>query len=145
MPVDAITTGKMAGDIAMAAAPLRAQRVSHNEQAARLISLIAARPERLAPLQFGEATLATGRTLIGTTTALAARTDMKDAHLSAERHIWACANTLLQQHGDDAWFHASQRADELLLAGEMEGHRTYLRILDRIKKLEALKPDGTVQ
>ena len=55
-----------------------------------------------------------------------------------EREIWACANLLLQQHGDNAWFVASRRADELLAQGEMEGHRTFVRILDRIRALEAV-------
>lgn len=61
-----------------------------------------------------------------------------------EREIWACANLLLKQHGDHAWFAASRRADELLAAGEMEGHRTFVRILGRIKQLEALAPADVV-
>lgn len=60
-----------------------------------------------------------------------------------DREIWACANTLLKQHGADAWFVAAQRADELLEKGDMEGNRTFVRILDRIKQLEALAPVGT--
>ena len=57
-----------------------------------------------------------------------------------DREIWACADLLLKQLGDHAWFVASQRADELLAVGEMEGHRTFVRILNRIKHLEALVP-----
>ena len=59
-----------------------------------------------------------------------------------DREIWACANLLMKQHGADAWFVASQRADELFAQGEMEGHRTFVRIVDRIKQLEALVPTG---
>jgi len=59
-----------------------------------------------------------------------------------DREIWACANLLVQQHGENAWFVAARRADELLAQGEMEGHRTFRRILARIKELEAVKPDG---
>jgi hypothetical protein len=61
-----------------------------------------------------------------------------------DREIWASANLLLKQHGADAWFVASQRADELFAAGEMEGHRTFVRILNRIRQLEALEPAGAV-
>ena len=59
-----------------------------------------------------------------------------------DREIWACANLLLQQHGDNAWFVVSRRADELLAQGEVEGHRTFWRILARIKELEASNPGG---
>jgi hypothetical protein len=59
-----------------------------------------------------------------------------------DREIWACANLLLRQYGEKAWFVASQRADELLAQGEMEGHRTFLRILARIKELETMIPGG---
>jgi hypothetical protein len=38
-----------------------------------------------------------------------------------DREIWACAQQLLRQHGPDAWFIASQRADALLAQGEIEG------------------------
>lgn len=61
-----------------------------------------------------------------------------------DREIWACAHELFRQHGADAWFHASQRADALLEQGEMEGHATFLRILDRIRQLEQMTPTGSV-
>jgi len=61
-----------------------------------------------------------------------------------DREIWACANVYLKQHGEHAWFVVSQRADELLAHGEMEGHRTFLRILNRIRLLEAMTPDGSI-
>lgn len=60
-----------------------------------------------------------------------------------DREIWACANQLMKQHGMDAWFVAAQRADELLLAGDMEGNRTFVRILGRIRELEMLAPAGS--
>jgi hypothetical protein len=59
-----------------------------------------------------------------------------------DQEIWACANELMKQHGADAWFVASQRADELLAEGQLEGSRTFVRILNRIKQLEALTPSG---
>lgn len=62
-----------------------------------------------------------------------------------EREIWACASQLLDRHGADASSQATQRADELLARGELEGHHTFLRILDRIRQLEATAPNGQVQ
>lgn len=61
-----------------------------------------------------------------------------------DREIWACAHQLIRQHGADAWFHASQRADALLEQGEIEGHLTFLRILDRIRQLEQIEPRDSV-
>jgi hypothetical protein len=31
-----------------------------------------------------------------------------------DREIWECANLLVQQHGENAWFVAARRADEPL-------------------------------
>lgn len=61
-----------------------------------------------------------------------------------DREIWACAHQLIRQHGEEAGFHAEQRADALLGSGEVEGHLTFLRILDRIRQLEQLEPGGSV-
>lgn len=66
------------------------------------------------------------------------------ASMIRDREIWACANTLLQQHGDNAWFVASTRADELLAEGDLEGQRSYVRIVDRITQLEKLEPADAV-
>ena len=57
-----------------------------------------------------------------------------------DQEIWACANLLLKQHGADARSTATQRAGELLRAGDLAGYRVFLRILDRIKQLEAMTP-----
>lgn len=57
-----------------------------------------------------------------------------------DNEIWACANMLIKQYGEDAWFWTAQRADALLEKGDMHGHRTFLRILDRIKQLETMTP-----
>ncbi len=59
--------------------------------------------------------------------------------------IWACAHQVMRQHGDVAWFHAAQRADELLAANDQEGHRTWVRILKRIEDLEKREPEGGLQ
>jgi len=62
-----------------------------------------------------------------------------------EKEVWACAHQIMQQYGDAAAFHAAQRADELLLANDQEGSRTWLRILNRIEALEKLSPEGPLQ
>lgn len=65
--------------------------------------------------------------------------------MSPDRHVWACANSLIQQHGNDAWFHASQRADALLEAGDLDGHAMFKAILARIESLEKMEPVGATQ
>ena len=62
-----------------------------------------------------------------------------------DKEIWACAHQVMKQYGDAAWFHAAQRADELLEANDQEGHKTWMRILNRIKELEQLTPRGGLQ
>lgn len=61
-----------------------------------------------------------------------------------DKEIWACAHQLMKRYGDAAWLHAAQRADELLEADEPEGHKSWMRILQRIKELENLTPQGAV-
>ena len=65
--------------------------------------------------------------------------------MTPDRHVWACANTLIQQHGDDAWFHASTRADQLLIEGDLDCHNMFKAILTRIEALQKMQPDGSVQ
>lgn len=65
--------------------------------------------------------------------------------ITPQRHIWACANTMIQQHGNDAWFHASVRADELLAGGYLDGHNMFKGILARIEELQRMEPDGSIQ
>jgi hypothetical protein len=65
--------------------------------------------------------------------------------MTPERHIWACANTLITQHGEDAWFRASLRADVLLEAGDFDGQNMFKAILLRIEALQRMKPIGSVQ
>ena len=62
-----------------------------------------------------------------------------------EREIWACAHQVIGRYGDAAWFHAAQRADDLLLANDRDGHRTWVRILRWIEELEKIEPEGRVQ
>lgn len=57
--------------------------------------------------------------------------------LTHERHLWACANTLIAEHGDSAWLFASMRADALLAEGDLDGHRTFMTILNHIETLQS--------
>jgi hypothetical protein len=59
----------------------------------------------------------------------------------SNKEIWAYAATLLRRFGEGASAHAGQRADALLAIGDVEGHRTWIRILERINQLEKIKPD----
>lgn len=60
--------------------------------------------------------------------------------MTPERHIWACANEIMRQHGNDAWFFASQRADALHEAGDAAGYKMFVAILKRIEDFQSQKP-----
>lgn len=57
--------------------------------------------------------------------------------LTQERHLWACANTLIAEHGETAGLFASMRADALLAEGDLDGHRTFMTILKHIETLQS--------
>jgi hypothetical protein len=42
----------------------------------------------------------------------------------SEWELWACANRVLQTHGEDAVFHAAEQIGALVLQGDAEGVRT---------------------
>lgn len=65
--------------------------------------------------------------------------------MTPARHIWACAITLISQHGEDAWFQTSLRADALLEAGDLDGHNMFKAILLRIEELQRMEPIWSVQ
>jgi hypothetical protein len=58
------------------------------------------------------------------------------------RQIWACADQLITMHGVDAGYIAALRADELLMAGQIDEHRCFVLVLDRIRQLEVVRPTG---
>ena len=60
-----------------------------------------------------------------------------------EIDIWRAANLLLKQHGPDAEIVATQRADEMLDRGELEGQRVWLRIRRAVAVWQA-EPSGPV-
>ena len=142
----AIMTRKMAADIVMGVVPPPCPGKRCNARSAvRSILPIASPRARQVLHRYRAVIRDMCRISTGTMTGLLASLIVADDSLSPERHIWACANTLLLQHGNNAWFHAATRADELLVAGDLEGHRTYLAILARIKQLEAFEPTTSLQ
>ena len=50
--------------------------------------------------------------------------------------IWRSAHLVIEKHGDKAELAASLRADELLANGDVDGERTWRRILAAIMKLQ---------
>lgn len=59
--------------------------------------------------------------------------------------IYRSAKALIDQHGEfEAELHAAQRADELLEAGDMDGRRVWLRVLDAVRDITSKKPSGAV-
>ena len=57
-----------------------------------------------------------------------------------EREIYDVAKVYLREHGEDAVIQAAMRADALLEAGDMEGQRVWLRIIEVIKALSSTSP-----
>ena len=54
--------------------------------------------------------------------------------------IYRAAKLLIDQHGQDADLFACKRADELLDAGDIEGQRVWLRIIEAVKELQNVEP-----
>jgi hypothetical protein len=48
----------------------------------------------------------------------------------------------MEQHGNDAAIRATQRADELLADGDMEGSAVWRRILEAIEELQRGRREG---
>ncbi len=63
---------------------------------------------------------------------------------TSDKDIYRSANLLIQEHGEDARIHAAQMADEMLDKGDIDGQKTWLRVLKAIKSLENKTPSGTV-
>ena len=64
--------------------------------------------------------------------------------MATNTDIYRSAKLLIDQHQDGAELHATMRADELLEAGDIEGQRTWLSILEAVKELLNLSPTGTL-
>lgn len=51
--------------------------------------------------------------------------------------LWACANQVLQTHGEDSALHVAEQIGALARAGDAEGARTWQAIAARIAQLSA--------
>ena len=49
--------------------------------------------------------------------------------------VWACAQQVMQQHGDRAPVHIAERIATLALAGDMDGVELWKRIAERVDQL----------
>lgn len=58
----------------------------------------------------------------------------------AEIDIWRAANILGKRHGAGAGLMATQRADELLAGGDVEGCAVWKRIVAAVDELTRTKP-----
>ena len=63
---------------------------------------------------------------------------------TSDKDIWCSANLLVQEHGEDAKIHAAQMADKFLEEGDIDGHRTWMRILRAIEELSKTEASDTV-
>jgi hypothetical protein len=54
--------------------------------------------------------------------------------------IWRAANVLVKLHGDDAAILAAQRADVLLSQNDLEGQRSFKRIVKAINEIQRTIP-----
>ncbi len=57
-----------------------------------------------------------------------------------DRDIWAAAKILIDHHGDDAAIVASQRQDELLDEGDVDGANIWKAIIKAVEELQRVSP-----
>jgi hypothetical protein len=58
--------------------------------------------------------------------------------LISVRDIYRTANLLIQKHGTRAHIHAAMRVDEYQEKGDLDGQRTWLRIIRAIEDLRSI-------
>ena len=58
----------------------------------------------------------------------------------SERDIYRTANLMIRKHGSKAHIHAAMRADEFSEKGDLDGQRTWLRIIRAIEDLRTIDP-----
>jgi len=57
--------------------------------------------------------------------------------LISDRDIYRTANVMIREFGSEAHLQATMRADEFLEKGDMDGQRTWLRIIKAIEELRS--------
>ena len=58
-----------------------------------------------------------------------------------DKEIYLASQAVIKNYGDGATLHATQRADELMAEGDMEGRRVWHRIEKAIADLSPTNPD----
>ena len=57
--------------------------------------------------------------------------------------IYRSAKLLIHQHGEDAPIFAAQQADACLVAGDLDGKATWMRVIRAIKELLNQQPPSS--
>jgi hypothetical protein len=57
----------------------------------------------------------------------------------SEREIYLAAQAMIRRYGDEADVQAAMRADELMAEGDIEGQRTWLRV---VRAIDTLRKDA---
>ena len=55
----------------------------------------------------------------------------------SDRDVYRTANVMIREFGSEAHLQAAMRADEFLEKGDLEGQRTWLRIIRAIEELRS--------
>ena len=50
--------------------------------------------------------------------------------MNRDKEIYGIASIYIREHGEDAVIHAAMRADALLDAGDLDGQRVWLRVIE---------------
>jgi hypothetical protein len=66
-------------------------------------------------------------------------TTLEPVSMNCDKEIYGIASVYLRERGEDAVIHAAMRADALLDAGDMDGQRVWLRVIDAIKVLSRME------
>ena len=62
--------------------------------------------------------------------------------MTSDLDILRAAQTTIKAYGEAAAVHAAQRVDELMAAGDLDGHETWLRIERAIDELQRTERRG---
>ncbi len=60
--------------------------------------------------------------------------------MNRDKEIYAVAKAYILEHGQDAVLEAAMNADALLDAGDLDGQRVWLRVIEAIKTLSSTSP-----
>jgi len=63
--------------------------------------------------------------------------------IPSDRDIYATALQWLRLHGETAWFEAALKCDEQIARGDVEGERTWKRIIAALDVVSGKVPDST--